>query len=124
MLPLTSELAPEDLIWITAMNNKRPRSEEVSYIHLWFPKGQNSNNTSSEDKIWIRMREQNDGSGLYVLESQNVEGFDEAGPGYKLMEGKSLVKNFLTKEYKGDKLTYRYVPEKDKDETKDAGVSK
>lgn len=112
----TSDLAPEDLIWITAMNqmNKRPRSDEATqYVHLWLPPGQNTQNTDKEDKIWIRMREQSDGTGLYVIETQNVDGFEEVGPGYKLAEGKNQIKQFLySANYKGPKLVYRYVPEK------------
>lgn len=111
-----SELAPEDLIWITAMNqmNKRQRTDEsTQYVHLWLPPGQNTKNTDKEDKVWIRMREQCDGTGLYVIETQNVDGFEEVGPGYKLNEGKGLVKAFLfSASYKGPKLVYRYVPEK------------
>lgn len=55
-----------------------------------------------------------DSGGLYVIETQNVDGFEEVGPGYKLTQGKDLIKSFLNNAalYKGPKLVYRYIKEK------------
>lgn len=59
------DLAPEDIIWISAMMNKRPRSENETYVHVWLPPGQRKE-MDSEDKVWIRMREQ-EVRGIWLL---------------------------------------------------------